>query len=244
MKSCLQVRPELGVIEEQVAEDIISCPKESVLGFFAGERFIHRAQAAGLVREFCEAGHASFRPRDEVEADDERVQAIPIVIVRNAGGEVLRLRRRERRRDNALHDKIVIWAGGHVRREDSFNGDPLGHCAVRELEEELRLQVDVASLDLIGGVYLDSGRSTSKHVGVAYEWRASTDDVAVVLSRSEFFEKRRTSLSGSFAPVEALADDVEKKKMVEPWSVELIREYLAKASFDFTPRQFGVAGSP
>ena len=222
--------------EEQVVEETMSCPKESVVRSFAGKRFLHGPQAADLVRQFREVGENGFRPRDEVEADDGRVQAIPLVIVRNASGEVLRLRRRERGADNPLHEKIVIWAGGHVRREDSVNGDPMVHCAVRELEEELRLQVEISSLHMVGAVYLDSGGSTSKHMGIAYEWRASTDDVAVVLSRSEFFERRGTSLSGSFATVEALAGDIETKKLVEPWSVELIREYLAEGSFDFTPR--------
>lgn len=225
----------LALIEEQVAEEIISCPKESVSRSFAGASFIRDAQANALVRAFRDAKGDSFRPRDEVEKDESRVQAIPIVIVRNASGEVLRLRRREKTADNPLHDKIVIWAGGHVRREDSIAGDPLLRCAVRELEEELRLQIDSESLRLIGAVYLDTGGKTSKHLGIAYEWRASTDDVAVVLSRSEFFERRGTSLSGSFASIDALARDVEERKLVEPWSVELIREYLAKGSFDFTP---------
>lgn len=214
----------LGLIDEQAAEDIISCPKASVTGTFAGKRFIGDAQAAALVRYFNDA---SFQPREKVEGDDSRVQAIPIVVVRNASGEVLRLRRREKRADNPLHEKIVIWAGGHVRREDAIDGDPLVRCAVRELEEELRLQVATASLHLIGAVYLDDGGKTSQHVAIAYEWRASTDDVAVVLSRSEFYERRGTSLSGSFASVDALARDVEKKKLIEPWSVELIHEYLA-----------------
>ena len=124
-----------------------------------------------------------------------------------------------------------------MRREDSINGDPLLRCAVRELEEELRLQVDSKSLHCVGAVYIDSGGKTSKHVAIVYEWRATTDDVAVVLSRSEFFERRGTSLSGSFASIEALAGDVEKGKLVEPWSVEMIREHLAK-DFDFTPGLF------
>lgn len=226
----------LALIEEQVAEEIISCPKESVSRSFAGASFIRGAQADALVRKFRDANGDSFRPRDEVEEDASRVQAIPIVVVRNASGEVLRLRRREKTADNPLHDKIVIWAGGHVRREDSIAGDPLLRCAVRELEEELRLQIDSESLHLIGAVYLDMGGKTSKHLGVAYEWRASTDDVAVVLSRSEFFERRGNSLSGSFASIDALAREVEERKLIEPWSVELIREYLAKGSFDFTPK--------
>ncbi len=130
---------------------------------------------------------------------------------------------------------VVIWAGGYVRREDAANGDPLVLCAARELEEELRLQVQPASLRMIGAVYFDNGGSTSKHVGIAYEWKAETDDVTIVLSRSEFFEQRGTSLSGSFAPVDELvkyvkADHANGNR--EPWSVELIRRHLAVRAFN------------
>ena len=84
----------------------------------------------------------------------------------------------------------------------------------------------------IGAVYFDNGGSTSKHVAIAYEWRSVTNDVSVVLSRSEFFERRGTSLSGSFAAVDKLVDDVQTKRLKEPWSVELIREHLAKGAVD------------
>ena len=80
-------------------------------------------------------------------------------------------------------------------------------------------------------MYFDNGGSTSKHVAIAYEWRSVTNDVSVVLSRSEFFERRGTSLSGSFAGVDKLVDDVQNKRLKEPWSVELIREHLAKGAF-------------
>ena len=79
----------LGLIEEQVAEDIMSCSKESVVRSFAGKRFLQGSQAADLTRHFCEVDDTRFRPREEVEPDDGRVQAIPIVVVRNASGEVL-----------------------------------------------------------------------------------------------------------------------------------------------------------
>ena len=189
-----------------------------------------------MTRHFREDSDSDFRPREEVEEDGSRVQVLPIVIVRNANGKVLRLRRREKIDANVLHNKIVIWAGGHVRCEDAVNGDPLIHCAVRELEEELRIQIEPSSLRVIGAIYFDNGGRTSRHVAVAYEWRAPTDDVSVVLSRSEFFERRGTSLSGSFASVDDLAEDVENKKRKEPWSVELIREYLARDTFGINPR--------
>ena len=226
----------LGLIEEQISEDVLSCPREAVTEAFSEKNFVAGARAKELVRQFHEYTEDDFRPRDEVEKDSSRIQALPIVIVRNASGDVLRLCRREKRSDNPLHEKTVIWAGGHVRREDAANGDPLTYCAVREIEEELRLQVESPSLRLVGAVYFDNGGSTSRHVAIAYEWRASTDDVSVVLSRTEFFERRGTSLSGSFATVDKLAEDVENGRLKEPWSVELIREYLAPNVFDRNPR--------
>ena len=216
----------LALAEGHVEESILSCPKPEVTGLFVGRCFIDKAQAAALVNKFQVGG--SYRPRNEVEKDNTVVQALPIVVVRNADGDVLRLRRREKSPDNPLHEKIVIWAGGHVRCEDAVNGDPLLHCAVRELEEELRLQVAPSALRLLGAVYFGNGESTSRHVGIAYEWRANTNDVSAVLSRSEFFEKSGTSLSGSFCSVDQLAEDVRCKQLTEPWSVELIRNALAK----------------
>jgi hypothetical protein len=94
------------------------------------------------------------------------------------------------------------------------------------LQEELRLSVDASKLKLLGGVYADHGGSTSKHVAVVYEWRAETDDVSVALSSSEFFERLGTSLSGSFVGLNALAEDVEKGKLSEAWSAEIVRALL------------------
>ena len=224
----------LGLVEEQISENILSCPKSTIEHLFDGNSFIGRPQAKNLTRIFSDSKESDFRPRNDVEDDHARVQALPIVVVRNQSGDVLRLRRRERRQDNPLHNKVVIWAGGHVRSEDAVNGDPLVQCARRELEEELRLQIQPASLDLLGAVYMDGGGSISKHVAIAYEWRAPTDDVSVVLSRSEFFERRGTSLSGSFASVQDLANEIRKDSnkcnLKEVWSVELIRNHFAKGN--------------
>ena len=222
----------LGLIEEQIAESVLSCSKEVVTGLFGDKNFIDNSKARELVRHFEEeCGDEDFLIREEVEKDASRVQALPVVVVRNANDAVLRLRRREKEISNPLNEKTVIWAGGHVRCEDAANGAPLVRCAVRELEEELRLQFDPSSIRLIGAVYFDNGGRTSKHVAIVYEWRASTNEVAVALSRTEFFERRGTSLSGSFASVDELVKDVEKKKLKEPWSVELVRGYLAKDKF-------------
>lgn len=217
-----------AVLEERVEENILSCPKDIVTGLFGERNYVNADDAEVLAGEFLGA-RATFRPRNEVEQDDSIVQALPIVVVRNADGDVLRLRRREKANDNPLHEKLVIWAEGHVCREDADNGNPLIHCAIRELNEELRLEAEGSSLQLLGAIYFNDGERIGKHVAIAYEWRAQTNDVSTVPSRAEFFERRNASLSGTFSSVEQLVQDVQARpsRLNEPWSVELVRNCLA-----------------
>ncbi|MES2354420.1 MAG: NUDIX domain-containing protein [Pseudomonadota bacterium] len=224
----------LSVIEEQLQEDILSLPKNSFQAALSGVECVNAATASRIVALF--EGSGEFLPRQKTEEDFNRVQALPVVIVRNASGDVLQLRRREKTEDNPLHEKVVIWAGGHVRKEDAAVGSPILHCMIRELEEELRLRVEPETLNLLGAVYVDMGGSTSRHAALVYEWRARTDDVAVALSHSEFFERRGTSLSGRFVGLNQLAKDVEGKKIEEVWSDYIVRELLAKGSPHLTPR--------
>ena len=224
MKPALQQR---GLIEGQLEEEILSLPADVVAPLFEDAVWIGEATARRLVGIFTTKG--TFENRETVESDPARVQALPVVVVRNRSGDLLRLKRRERRGDNPLHGQMVIWAGGHVRREDGANGPSIGQGAVRELQEELRLSVEPRELELLGAVWIRSrdGDRTRRHVAIVYEWRARTDDVAVALSATEFFERRGTSLSGSFVAPRRLATDIDGGRIREPWSVEIARNLLA-----------------
>ena len=149
----------LNIIEEHLQEEILSVEKTEVIRLFDGKAVLGPDDAAKLIEVFLAKG--DFRPREVVEQDNTRIQALPVVVVRNKAGEVLRLRRQERLQDNPLHKKIVIWAGGHLRREDQTNGVSVTHCAARELQEELRLCVEPNELKLVGAVYRDTGGKTS-----------------------------------------------------------------------------------
>jgi predicted NUDIX family phosphoesterase len=224
----------LNWIEQQLQEDILSISKDTVVNIFQGNECLPATASTPLVETFTTSGE--YRPRTEVESDTTRVQALPVVVVRNRSGQILRLRRKEKTEKNPLHQKIVIWAGGHVRKEDSANGNSLIQCAIRELQEELRLSVTEQKLKLLGSIYADHGGSTSKHAAVVYEWRADTDDVSVALSSSEFFERQGTSLSGSFVGLDELTKDVDAGKF-EPWSEQIVRALLAP-DHKFTPTLF------
>lgn len=225
----------IDVIEEHLQEDILWLPKSDIMSAFGGKKFIPSDEAAALVTRFLKEG--KYGPRDEVEKDKTRIQALPVVVVRNKSGDVLCLKRKEKSQENPLNEKVVVWAGGHVRKEDQLNGQTLVQCALREVREELRLSLDPEELELKGGVYSElGGERTQKHVGLVYEWRAKTDDVAVVLSRAEFFERRGTSQSGTFLPLKEVAKSVDTGKMSEEWSVEIVRGFLAKGEYTFAPR--------
>ena len=224
------IRFALERIEQQLEEQILHIDAERLRPLFGADVCIRRDNAETLVDLFVEAG--KFGSREAVEANGTVVQALPIVVVRNRTGDILQLKRRERARENPLHDRIVIWAGGHVRAEDGENGTSVIQCAVRELKEELRLSIESEHLRLLGAVWVRAvGRGakndkTAQHVGIVYEWRAATDDVAVALSKAEFYERRGTSLSGNFVNARELAANVDGDVVREPWSVEIVRQLL------------------
>lgn len=226
----------LNVIEDHLREDILSLPGEDVIRTFAGKKCLNSVEAAALVELFVKSGN--YKPKEEVEADKTRVQALPVVVVRNKSGKVLRLRRKEWTDKNPLNKEIVIWTGGHVRKEEEASGDPVLQCALREVQEKLRLSPEAHELKLRGAVYSGpGGAGTQEDVAIVYEWKAKTDDVATVLSRAEFFDGRGTALSGTFVPLKDLARDVDDGKLAEEWSVEIVRELLAK-DYRFSPRLF------
>lgn len=224
----------LEVIEEQLREEIFCLPTASLKSLFGEAACLVGADAHKLWAAFAKDG--LFVPREEAEKRSDLVQALPVVVVRTKSGSVLRLKRKETQRTNPLDEKIVIWAGGHVRSEDDDNGKVIPMAARRELQEELRLSVEPDALNILGSVYVDNTERSAKHVALVYEWQAQTDDVAIVLCRTEFFERRGNSLSGTFITLDQLASDVTEQNITEPWSVEIARNLLAPELFH--PRLF------
>jgi predicted NUDIX family phosphoesterase len=214
----------LDLVTEQLEEEILCASKTEVVRLFGHRTSIGPRQAERVTELFLRG--SEFVPRAKAEESRELVQALPIVVVRTKSGQVLQLRRREKATDNPLHDRLVIWAGGHVRKEDASNGNCLVQGLLRELQEELRLSLEPADLELIGAIYADFGGSTSKHVALVYQWKASTDDVTVVLSHAEFFERRGTSLSGRFVAPADLRTSLSQHP--EAWSEQIALSLLAE----------------
>lgn len=218
----------LGWIEEHIAEHIYFVPRSLIDECFGNRSSLDATGAKKVVEAFSASG--DFLPRNEVEPNADYVQAIPVAIVRNASGDVLRLKRKEKDLKNPLHEKIVLWAGGHVRKEDAVNGDTLKQALVRELHEELRLDVSKDKLRLIGAVYTRSNDRSAKHVAIVHEWRAETDDVAVSLSSAEFYERRGTAVSGTFVSIKELQESIQNPLIDEAWTAEIVQRILPETA--------------
>jgi len=215
----------LELIAEQLDEEVLCANKLDLIRLFGGKTTLVGEGALPVSELFTKNG--KFVARDQAEKTSELVQALPVVVVRTKNGQVLQLRRREKALTNPLHNKVVIWAGGHVRKEDSSNGHSLIQGALREIHEELCLSLDAKALKLIGAIYADVGKKTSQHVAIVYEWRADKDDVVVVLSNTEFKERRGQSLSGKFVELNDLIKNMSNEgQEMEPWSEEIIRHLL------------------
>ncbi len=216
----------LDLVNEQLEEDILCAAKTHITALFSDRDWATGQAAIAVAEHFAKSG--SFVPRADAENSKDLLQALPVVVVRTKSGGVLQLRRREKSVTNPLHERIAIWAGGHVRKEDATNGNSLISGALRELQEELRLSPEPESLELIGTIYSDVGGSTSKHVAIVYQWTAPTDEVDVVLSGTEFFERRGTSLSGKFVAVAELLDYIAADgQKLELWSELIVRKMLS-----------------
>lgn len=91
-------------------------------------------------------GNFLFVPRCLAEDDPGFKQLIPYILVVTKSGKILRYKRGKKGEENRLHDLFSIGVGGHINERD-FNGAlTYSNALVRELNEEIGLEVDSSKL--------------------------------------------------------------------------------------------------
>jgi len=218
----------LDTIDAHLDEKILSVDIRAIEDVFHGRTILDASVDSRMADRLSNTfAKGNFASRERVEIDPSRIQALPVLVVRNSKGDLLQLRRKERDRNNSLHNKVVLWAGGHVREEDGSNGRAVMHCLLREAKEELKLNISDKEPRFLGAVWdRHATPKTAQHVALVYEWRAQSEDVEVCLSNAEFYERRGTSLSGKFVPV----SDLLKARIDEPWSSAILASLLPDGS--------------
>lgn len=213
----------LDAMDAFLDEELWVIPKEALTaagiksGLTTDQRVlesIHRALASGFALR-----------RSLAEADASVIQVIPCGVLRHKN-QLLLLRRREVDSKHRLNDRYVLWAGGHIRREDVRTGQPVEvNCLLRELKEELWIKTEF-NYKPICCVYDTSNPKSAQHLAFMFEVEIESPAVSVHLQTEfkEFKEGRGKGASGRFFPIDSI--DSRYIDGMERWSTLLLRDYF------------------
>jgi predicted NUDIX family phosphoesterase len=157
-----------------------------------------------------------FVNRSLAEGDPALIQPIPCAIIRWKD-QILLLRRNKK--GHALHDKYLLWAGGHVNVSDD-SSDVLVTALERELSEEIFIKGAYEISDRpLALMRTDQDARASRHIGVLYEIRLTSPDVALAMNQKEFKETRGTSMSGRLIAPRSLPEVYDN---LNDWSKSMV----------------------
>jgi predicted NUDIX family phosphoesterase len=168
-------------------------------------------------------GHALRRSL--AESDPSVIQVIPCGVLRYKD-QVLLLRRREADSKHRLNDRYVLWAGGHIRREDVRTGQPVEeNCLTRELKEELWIKAEF-TYKPICCVYDTTNPRSAQHLALMFEVCIESPAVSVHMQSEfkEFKEGKGKGASGKFFRIDGI--DARYVEQMERWSVLLLKDYF------------------
>ena len=157
--------------------------------------------ARSTARELLNSGVCLYMDRYRAERDNEHKQILTYVILTRRG-HVLAFRRGNYSRvEDYLRGSQCIQFGGHVCSDDQdlFSTDMgVRECAVRELEEELKLPeidrrrlLETDALPLVGLLNDDSSEVGQRHFAIIFRYEVSADPA---WERPERGEKSVTQL--------------------------------------------------
>ena len=212
-------RKTLEILGASLDEKILVVPRTSVKELLTASGFMVSEGKGKQINQIIQE-RGKYIPRSEIEKSDDYVQPIPCGIIEHEG-KILLLRRSEIDPNNRLHEKYVIWAGGHVREQDASE-DTLVSGIKRELAEELFIKSQYSIDGPIGFVYFPSSIKSRKHLGVVYKIKLVSDEVALGLDQTEFKERRGKSVSGTFQSPSQLKSYYSG---MEQWSKSILEKY-------------------
>jgi predicted NUDIX family phosphoesterase len=208
----------LDVLTNFVDEEICAVPANLLPDSLPMSGLI---EDTAVVNEFIDLVNSNkrFIRRSNAEQDPNLIQPIPCAMIRWRD-QILLLKRRKK--GHALHDKYLLWAGGHVNVLDDSE-DILKSALLRELSEEIFIKGSFTVSDKpVALVRTDEDARASRHIGVLYEVTLGSADVALAMNQKEFKETRGTSMSGRLIPPTSLPEFYDR---LNNWSKSMVHHF-------------------
>ena len=121
--------------------------------------------------------HHFFRPRSEVEDDQNFQQVIPYVVFRH-GDRYLLTHRLRASSEKRLRKQYSLGVGGHINPGDLSGGDPILDGLKREWQEEV-VYAGKFEARLLGLLNEDSSPVSKVHLGVVFLVDGDSPDISI-----------------------------------------------------------------
>jgi predicted NUDIX family phosphoesterase len=212
----------LEIIQENISEKIGHFDK-SLLSKNQTETFLFLDSNLAKAR-------LNFRSRHTVEADDNLVQPIPILVMTdNSRSQVLVVKKNKKTtsKNSPESDRTLLYLGGHTRQEDSL-GDPsksfLEVCRQslhREIKEETGINYIPPETDSNPlCIWVRDDERSIKHLAICFVMEVNFSRTKVKLDKNEFMSGGNTK-SGKILKINEV---VERPQDLENWSRLILRE--------------------
>ena len=167
----------------------------------------------------------TFMSRSKAEDDSSFLQIIVCSYITHRDS-IMVFRKKEIDKNNRLHNKQVIWIGGHLQKKDLESNtkihDIFYKCLKREIHEEITLDLDDKFKPEYKGMVYDKSHTKSLlHLGIVYHIKLKDDFNISNLDNKTFKE-----LSGQEIDIELIPLKSElfqaKIESIEPWSSNIL----------------------
>lgn len=184
--------------------DILVIPTEKVQNIKNGLTFIDKKEILDLEKK------SHYEIRWKMEEDLNFKQLLPYVVIKK-GNKIFSYQRSKKGGEKRLFKKYSLGVGGHIDFPDKIISSTL-----REIQEELHLEISEENLNFIGLINSDKSEVDLHHIGIA-----------IVIEVGEDFNKDLGELdkitNREFLNKEELGENFEN---FENWSKILYEEYL------------------
>ena len=222
-------------VTKKTLETLMSMLVENI-GFFPVNTLHLNPGFNDFVQLESSFSNLDFGPRTSIDGDDLAIQPIPIAVITNEEeNKILCIKKTEKSTSKLSPEmgKLLLYAGGHMRKEDLISNKPFLKTALntleRELNEELGLSISMEGARNPFILYCPNTRSSKRHLALG--WFIKVDEsIKLQLDNYEIVQKKGTSKSGTFLAFQDLCE----KDDFESWSQNILLHYFAdKLNPDF-----------
>ncbi len=217
----------LRVLEQFVDEEVLCVPRAAVAKHLDlsdkglidpnWKRFIDLVNKSG-----------TYIRRSRAEKSKSLLQVVPVCVIQYGERYLTNVRHEP---GESLHNALVNWAGGHVRKQDLGSADSKWDSVRaglrREIHEELSLE-DLPEPRLIGLVHTSEDDRAARHLGVVFQSKFDDQSIVDTLQDRTIRERPNRYVRTRWMDKNGLSDTMSTQK---DWA-RAISKFLVSGSPD------------